>query len=227
MATIADLTESQLTQVVEDFSEARTHFKRKLLDLLASGLEEFFTTDFLVQGVSNTMLRLSRNLSRHLEEEDALACVATIRMMLDAIVTLYGVSLVAEPEEYVLRLMKGEELRTLTDSKGERLSYAYLCKELDKALEEYLADNSSFHRLYKSACAGIHFSSLHILRNVEVQGERTVHCWISDENMRPLTLAERAEILIAEDGLWTTFVSLLQAWHKWKEDRRAYLGQAA
>lgn len=149
---------SELVEVLAGLSgNFEEHFERAI----AIGMSNILGEDHLVIAALRRALDNVRGIVAMADQKNIFCGVPIVRFQIDTAMTLYGRRLVADVDDYVLHMMKGEERRKYKDRDGEKMTDAYLHKKLTGE-HEHASD------LYSGSSGFVHFSTQHLHRVLDL-----------------------------------------------------------
>jgi hypothetical protein len=163
-------------------------------------LEDFYSLDLILFGASNTLLRLVPKLRNEIKS-DFITALAFLRMIVDAVLTIYAFHHVDDFDALSSHLMRGGQLSEKKARTGEPMSYSFLSRRFETQF-------TYTHEVYKQACKAIHFSSLHILAHTNVaDGKLMAH--VTQQGIEP-TERQRTEIIVATAALCGAYLGIIR-----------------
>jgi hypothetical protein len=99
-----------------------------------------------------------------IKERNFICAASLIRLQLDNLLRFRAAFMVADPNQFVVDVLSGEEVRRLVDRNGEKMTDAFLQRSL---ASEYPWPQ----HLYKATSGYIHFSEQHFFNTMKITGQ--------------------------------------------------------
>ncbi|MBL7975650.1 MAG: hypothetical protein JNJ85_12100, partial [Candidatus Kapabacteria bacterium] len=128
-----------------------------------------FPLDLLSMAVSNRTIQVIEGFRQATESGNMLVSLPLVRLHIDTLLRWYATTLVENPHETSSKILKGAQLRDITDKLGNKLTDGYLVQKYSK----YFAQLKT---VYNSTSGYIHLSDKHMLApvtSVDLTGEVT------------------------------------------------------
>lgn len=196
---------SELVGMVAGFS---TRFEEHLERAIVIGVNNIHGEDHLVIAALRRALDNIQGMVAMVDQKNMFCGMPIVRFQIDTAMTLFGRRLVADVDDYVAHMMKGEERRKYKDRDGEKMTDAYLHKKLTSE-HEHTSD------LYSESSGFVHFSTHHLHRVLDLDhwkrtGElvfrshdEIVAGWPDEERRGALVqFVTVSDIILAECAIW-------------------------
>ena len=134
---------------------------------------DLYLMDFLGAAVLNRSMRLIRGFS-DLIASNFMSGAPLVRLQLDNLLRFHAAFLVKDPHGFVMGVLGGRQINTLTSLDGARLTDAYLVRSLEGRYPDIGA-------IYDRGCGYVHLSDLHVLHAVQSDGGNRIEITISEE----------------------------------------------
>lgn len=120
-----------------------------------------YPLDFLAFAVLNRSLCLSFGFASLVEQRNFVAAAPLLRFQLDNALRFYASTLVKEPHEFSMAVLRGEAIRDMKDGSGKRMTDAYLLSSFvaDTRLD---IDRSWLSSVYEQTSGYVHLSEKHM-----------------------------------------------------------------
>jgi hypothetical protein len=151
----------RLSELVEMLAGLSERFGEHLERAIAIGMNNIHGEDHLVIAALRRALDNMQGIVAMADQRNMFCGVPIVRFQIDTAMTLYGRRLVADVDDYVAHMMKGEERRKYKDRDGEKMADAYLHKKLTGE-HEHTSD------LYSESSGFVHFSTHHLHRVLDL-----------------------------------------------------------
>ncbi|BAN35556.1 hypothetical protein SCD_n01741 [Sulfuricella denitrificans skB26] len=131
-----------------------------------------YSMDLVVFGLMDRNIGLIEALPKLIEDENIHALAPLLRVQLDGLLRLHAFRMVAKPNDLAGQVIKGVELRKLTDDKGNKFTDRHLVNSL-------MAELPWVESMYDTLCGWVHFSETHIFAAAsEGKGEGVIEIGI-------------------------------------------------
>ncbi len=128
-------------------------------DLLAVHDGDIYPMDLLVAGALNRSMAVVRGFSN--EIKDNYLCAAhLVRLQLDTMLRFFGAALVADPMDFMKRVLSGERINRMKTKDGELMTDLFLVNKME-------ALRPGIKHIYERGCRYVHFSEMHIYHAVQ------------------------------------------------------------
>jgi hypothetical protein len=117
---------------------------------------DVYMTDLWFDTTMNRSILPIEGFATMTEARNGYCALAMVRLHIDTAARLFAISRVANPDDFVLRVMRGEQINKLTDRDGKRMTDAHLVELLAKDNREWIK------RVYDTTSGNVHMSGRHI-----------------------------------------------------------------
>jgi len=153
---------------VQEALKSLRGYRKVHLDLakyvLGANEVSLFPLDFLMIATLNRSLCLLRGFCDLIERRNFLSAAPLLRLQLDNCLRILGASLAENPNDFVVKMISGTQIRKLKDQSGERMTDQYLINKLDKKYP-------GVQKVYANASGYIHLSDRHIFHALQLSPE--------------------------------------------------------
>jgi hypothetical protein len=188
-------------------------------DVLRSGMEviraasgRMYQLDFLVLGAAKRYVSTGAAFQQMISGWNMICARTLLRMHIDTTLRFSAAWLVQDPHKFASEVLGGEQINRLKDTKGERLTDAYL-------VQVRSADMPWLPEVYKNLSGYVHFSGSHIFDSIAKldENERTAHFQITEADTK---FPERSWLELIECFLETSaaYRSYLDGYAKTKAE---------
>ncbi|MBU2978786.1 hypothetical protein [Alteromonas sp. C1M14] len=146
---------SSLTEAFEKLNEAEKMLFFKCGQMIKADNGNMYQVDLLAIGAFKRTSGNAKGFKLLVESKNMAASRSLLRVQLDTFLRFSAIALVDNANEFASKVLSGEQIRKLKDSKGKQMSDAYLVKTHSK---EY----DWLQKVYDDLCGYIHFSNKHI-----------------------------------------------------------------
>jgi hypothetical protein len=136
-------------------------FEEHLERAIAIGMNNIHGEDHLVIAVLRRALDNIQGMVAMVDQKNQFCGMPIVRFQIDTAMTLFGRRLVADVDDYVAHMMKGNERRKYPNREGKEMTDSYLHKKLTGE-HEHTSD------LYWEASGFVHFSTHHLHRVLDL-----------------------------------------------------------
>ena len=150
-----------LSELVGMLVELSDRFEEHLERAIAIGVNNIHGEDHLVIAALRRALDNIQGMVAMVDQKNMFCGMPIVRFQLDTAMTLFGRRLVADVDDYVTHMMKGNERRKYRNREGEKMTDAYLHGKLTGE-HEYTSD------LYSESSGFVHFSTHHLHRVLDL-----------------------------------------------------------
>ena len=151
----------RLSELVGMLAGLSERFEEHLEGAIAIGMNNIHGEDHLVIAALRRALDNMQGIVAMADQRNMFCGVPIVRFQIDTAMTLYGRRLVADVDDYVAHMMKGEERRKYKDRDGEKMADAYLHKKLT-------GEHEHTSNLYSESSGFVHFSTQHLHRVLDL-----------------------------------------------------------
>lgn len=140
---------------------------------------DLFPMDFLAFAVLNRSLCLSFGFASLIEQRNFVAAAPLLRFQLDNALRFYASTLVKEPHQFSMAVLRGESIRDIKATSGNRLTDAYLLSSFiaDTRLD---IDRSWLRSVYDQTSGYVHLSEKHMFNCLKAGDAGTLQMKISE-----------------------------------------------
>lgn len=165
----------------------------------------FYSLDMLFLAALNRSRSNIAAFLQLIEAQNYLGAAPFIRMQLDSVLRLYALRLVDAPHDLAHEILKGASLNKVKDRTGNKMSDAYLRKQVAE-LEPWIT------KVYESGSGFIHLSEKHIFSLFsDVGGEGEFQMAIGPKQLH-ITVGQREEAVAAMAHITSIVVGLCKQW---------------
>lgn len=170
-----------------------------------------YPCDALALAVANRALSLSNGFSVLMKNCGYIAAAGIIRMQLDNVLRLHGVTTAPNPHETANLVIGGAALKDIKNSDGKKMADAVLRESIS-------ASHPWVDRVYKLSSGYIHLSEQHVLHLMQrsplnADGHRDLTIGSEDEHLRVDQQEDLVETFLAVTGL------VIDAIDRWTQTR--------
>ena len=134
--------------------------------------------DLLIIASLNRSVCLIKGFTILIEQSNFISAAPLLRLQIDNCLRISAGTLVSDPHEFAVRILKGERVSNMKDKNGEKMS--------DKYLAEKLSDDYPWIMdVYQHSSGYIHLSEKHMLNAIspkKVRGRRNLDLKITDKD---------------------------------------------
>lgn len=136
--------------------EDRRNILHKLFKEMASAYKgKVYAVDLFVLGAIKRVISTTAGFRLLVESWNLLCARALLRVQIDTALRFSSVFLVKKPHDFVLEVLKGQQINRMADKNGNKMSDAYL---VSKLASEY----PWLPNVYKYLSGYVHFSEQHL-----------------------------------------------------------------
>ena len=150
---------------VQEALESLRGYRKVHLDLakyvLGANEGSLFPLDFLMIAAFNRSLCLLRGFCDLIERHNFLSAAPLLRLQLDNCLRILGASLTDNPNDFVVKMIRGTQISKLKDQSGKRMTDRYLVSKLDEKYPGIL-------KVYASLSGYVHLSDRHIFHALQL-----------------------------------------------------------
>jgi hypothetical protein len=136
----------------------------KILDLGQKMVSAYggslYPVDLLAIGAIKRIISMSGGIKLLVNAFNMVCARSLLRLHIDTALRFFAVFLVKEPHDLVMKVMSGEQINSMEDTSGKKMTDAYL---LSKLASEY----SWLPNVYKNLSGYVHFSDQHLVSPVQ------------------------------------------------------------
>ncbi len=151
----------RLSELVGMLADLSTRFEEHLERAIAIGMNNIHGEDHLVIAALRRALDNIQGMTAMVDQKNQFCGMPIVRFQIDTAMTLFGRRLVGDVDDYVTRMMKGNERRKYQDRDGKKMIDAYLHEKLT-CEHEYTSD------IYTETSGFVHFSTHHLHRVLDL-----------------------------------------------------------
>lgn len=127
--------------------------------ILAADDGNIFPLDLLAIAIINRTLSLNRGFYDSIDGNNFICAAPLVRLQLDNLLRFYASSISDDIHVFAKNVLKGDHVRQMKSSDGEKMTDSYLVEKLTKHY-------NWIKPLYQETSGYIHFSNLHIFNSV-------------------------------------------------------------
>ena len=150
-----------------------------------------------------------------IKDRNIIAAAPLLRLQIDTCLRFYAVFIVEKPHEFALKVLEGEHVRRMKDSKGKKMTDAYLVTEL--------ASNENIlwlQDVYDHTSGYIHLSDKHILNTFRKGENNTLEGIIGLGDSHIMTHDIYIEAINTFEEATRLFMAHIEGWINSKESPR-------
>jgi hypothetical protein len=156
---------------------------------------DIYTTDLWFDAAINRSLHLIEGFATMVEIRNAYCALALVRLQIDTATRLFAISRVANPDDFICRVLDGEQVNRLHDRDGKPMTDNNLVGLLSQDGREWLK------RVYETTSGYVHMSGHHLsmMTTLDPEEEGAVYHHIGpvDENWPAASMAEAIDGFVA------------------------------
>ena len=205
---------SILTEKIEELSKLNDTIIQVGIDLITC-YESLYVFDIFLTAILNRTLNVNRGFISEIQSNNFICAAPLVRIQLDSYLRLYASTLINyDVDEFAQKIINGESIRNLKDSKGIKMTDKYLVDEISTK-----RDFAWVKYIYNAANGFIHLSDKHILASSRVEeGTRKIESIIrKDDEFIPIKEKEGAveyQTLITQN--------IIQFVNSWIQQKKGY-----
>jgi hypothetical protein len=191
-------------------SQLRTH-----IDIAQRCIEadegDVYPLDLWINAAIKRSMQVLSGFASMVRARNATCAGALLRIELDTVLRLFAATLVDDPRDFIMYLMKGRRLDAYRDRAGRQLRDRYL-------IEQFTAVDPKFawvSNVYGATSGFVHMSGRHMLNMAKVTGDLTIeqHLGVHDDRWPEDLMIEAVDSFgAAVDALFF----LVLGWLEWK-----------
>ncbi len=162
-------------------------------EMLKADNGKMFALDILASAVIKRSMSLCFGFSRLMRDKNYTCAAALLRLQLDSCLRFFAAFIVEHPHEFATKVLEGEPIKNLKDTKGCRMTDRYLVDLLGKKYEW-------MPRVYDATSGFIHLSERHIFTVWQPSAEEntlSIRIGESDDDISEELWIEMAEGFLA------------------------------
>jgi hypothetical protein len=219
---------SDVPEHSQQVKSALAHLAVERKAVLRSGMEviraasgRMYQLDFLVLGAAKRYVSTGAAFQQMISSWNMICARTLLRMHIDTTLRFSAAWLVPDPHKFASEILGGEQINRLKDTKGERLTDAYL-------VQVRSADMPWLPEVYRNLSGYVHFSGSHIFDSIAKldENERIAHFQIAESDTK---FPERSWLELIECFLETStaFRAYLDGYAKTKSAAAGSAGDTA
>jgi hypothetical protein len=198
----------RLSELIGTLAGLSNRFEGHLERAIAIGVNHIHGEDHLVIAALRRALDNIHGMMAMVDQRNIFCGMPIVRYQIDTALTLYGRRLVADIDDYVVYMMKGNERRKYRDREKRKMTDAYLHGKLT-------GEHEHTSELYSESSGFIHFSTHHLHRVLDLDhyhrtGElafrphdEIVAGWSDEERRGALVqFLYASDIILSECEIW-------------------------
>jgi hypothetical protein len=195
--------------VIKAFEELEGRQKRLITltkEMLSAFGGKMYPVDIFVIGAVKRIISTAAGFRLLVESWNMICARTLLRTQLDTALRFYSVFIVKKPHDFVLDILKGQQINKIKDKDGNKMTDAYL---ISKLANEY----AWLPVVYKTLSGYVHLSEHHLSDSVEnIAGESGSISWaITEKDMR---FPEKSwtEVIACFNESTDIFIKYLEGW---------------
>jgi len=184
--------------------------KDKHLDIAMSILKannsQLCVLDFWAVAAIHRSINVIKGFCNLVKHNNFICAAALLRLQLDNCLRFHACFLVSDPNEFAIKVMKGEHINKQEDIQGKKMTDAYLTKKVSE-IYPWVSE------LYKFASGYIHLSGKHIFNVIKAKPEEEGSAqMIIGEGDSFVTDKDYLNLIIAFRKTTDLFIAQIEGW---------------
>jgi hypothetical protein len=220
--------EESIAQLAE-LNETHLELGRQMLEAFGGAV---YGVDLLAAGALNRSKAHIAGFCHLVGTKNLICAGALLRLQLDTALRFYAAFRVDRPHDFALSVLAGKRVRDLKDTEGQRMTDAYLVRQLGKEF-------SWVPLVYERTSGYVHLSDVHLLSVMSIaddraEAERSFTIKISEED-KPLPEWIYTEAIDAFRAATDILLHYIRGWvftkanpeliQKWKREGSSHNGE--
>jgi hypothetical protein len=126
-----------------------------------------------------------------------------VRLQLDNVLRFSALWLVSDSQDFVTKVLEGNQIKKLRDRDGQRMTDRNL-------VDKMKARHPGVEQVYDDACGYVHLSDAHLFHTFTMTGERSMRMEIGGDF--GVTDANRKDAVVTMDGVTCLLLSLMRSY---------------
>jgi hypothetical protein len=118
---------------------------------------------------------LLRGFCDLLESKNYISAAPLISLQLENIIRFSAASLVDDPDDFSLSILKGKQINHIVDSRGHRMTDRYLVNKVSEG-------EPRVEQLYRQTSGYIHLSAVHMYNSIQITEDEKCRMKITDQD---------------------------------------------
>ena len=191
---------------LEELANRRNRFIKLTEEMISAYKGTMYPVDIFVIGAVKRAISTAAGFRLLVESWNMICARALLRMQIDTALRFSSVFLVKKPHDFVIRVLKGQQINKLKDKDGNKMTDAYL---VSKLAPEY----SWLPVVYKNLSGYVHFSEHHLIDSIEhINDESRTVSWAITEEDRKFPEFSWAEVVACFNESSDIFMKYLKGW---------------
>lgn len=206
--------DEKIEKLLKNLEDSKKSHREIANEILKVDNGNIYPLDLFALGIIKRSLMLVNGFCILIKKNNFTSAAPIVRLHLDNLLQIYASSIVNNPNDFVIKKLKGEQTNNLKDKKGKKMTDSYLAEILSNKNE-----TSWVKQVYKETSKFVHFSAKHIFSTVRnIKEDRIVEFLIPfDEEIIPDSA--KLEIVKAMTAITEELFRYLYGWVKTKDSK--------
>ncbi len=171
-----------------------------------------YPVDIYAMGAVKRIISTAAGFRLLIESWNMICTRALLRMQIDTALRFSSVFLVKKPHDFVVEVLKGQQINKMKDKDGNKMTDAYL---ISKLANEY----TWLPVVYKNLSGYVHFSEHHLFDSIEhIDDESRSISWAITETDMRFPEKSWTEVIACFNESTNIFIKYLKGWIFTKEN---------